>query len=1265
MKNLLFILSIFCCILTVSALDIAVNRKACVQIVVNPKAGKLEKMAAADLKKFLEECTRAKFQIVPENAVKKSTPGNIYLGSTLFAEKNGFPQKDLKDEEWILKTIGKDLIITGAEPIGTFYGVWALLNKIGIYVLSPEQNAVPLKKNLKIGNLNERKKPAFAGRMLFTDVPIIQTKAGASEEVKEKLRMFALRSGINHSETLKVKPHYIGQYYAFPKAMGGLLGHTLCRFVDPQKYFKSHPEYFAMNDRGQRFSPPYPYIREGSLCMSNKEVWKITLNSLRKMIKEDRIGKTPNTWPIRYDISVLDNMPYVCKCPECTKISKLEGNETGLYLRYINFVANEIAKEYPDVLIKISAYSAVRNVPKITRPAPNVIVQIADRFTEADAFRPLTHPLNEHRLKFLHDWTKVSNHIAFSDYWNMGRKYFTPPRIEVLVDAIQPDLQLVHKLKAKTVFIEAEKDLLTPQPFYDLQIFIGNQMLMDPMQNVEKLINVFFKFYYGTKAAPLMRAYFEEIRQGVKTHPTRQTVLSASRWHFFNGEFALRNYQRMKKAAAFYPQGDPRRIRIEENMISLLWVSLLARREFSPVFQKAGIDMKDLLPECRILVDRYIRHWGGTKLDFIYERFNERFAALEENMPRPEKFKGVPEENIRIAGTSSANPYESMKAAIVRDPESITGKAMICYGPDERFHHLGKVKLRSGAHAPRLFGLSNSTGNKQKIKMMMKNLPSDEKYHWYKLPGSLDLATRAWFWGLCWGIQFNMSSFYVLSDGVSDNNVWECWFSAKFTGPAYNKNSKKPNAVYVDMVVLTKPGTKGITGGDWYNRSSDVSQTSKAPVKVQPPQEKKSVSSENKVVPVVKKSAPVSLKKTSSPGILAGPFVTHVSTDTATISFEYSENIAAAVRYWEVGQKKKYIAGDQPHYGMFPRKKLHRFELKDLQPGKRYQFEILNRQRIPGVISSGKFTTLPNDGIEHTMTAISDTQTSDAKREELVRSFVKKGLFKKTDLLVSLGDVTSTFTDFNKNYFESFLIPFRQEGVSAPFYPVRGNHEYRGPDTDKFVQYFGCPYYAFRYGKVLYIVLDTGEDKSRRAKDGHYTLLTDTRKHFEEQKQWLLQLIKSDMCKTAEKRIVLAHATPFEWESRYYSQNIASFASVFYGENPQCRIDLWLCGDIHSPYRFDPVTKELAGAQRVPTAWRPCRLTPGDLKNIHFPVYVNDGPRAAGGQFSVTQVKVQKDGLLLTCTNEKGVVMDQIFIRRGKAFEVKQGIYKKYTPYKK
>jgi hypothetical protein len=398
---------------------------------------------------------------------------------------------------------------------------------------------------------------------------------------------------------------------------------------------------------------------------------------------------------------------------------------------------------------------------------------------------------------------------------------------------------------------------------------------------------------------------------------------------------------------------------------------------------------------------------------------------------------------------------------------------------------------------------------------------------------------------------------------------------------------------------------------------------------------------------------------------LTGPFVTHVSTDSAKVSFEYSKNIAAALRYKISGSKTSYkTIADRPVYGRIPRKKIHRFELKKLQPGTKYDFELLDREKIPGVLASGSFKTLPSGGVKHVMTAISDTQTLDIIRRELIRSLVKQGIFKGTDMLVSLGDVTSTFFDFSKTYFHNFLYPFREGGVTAPYYPVRGNHEYRGPDTDKFTQFFGCPYYAFRYGDVLYIVLDTGEDKPLVRQNGHYTLLTDTRQYFQEQKKWLEKLIKSDMCKTAKKRIVLAHTTPFEWEKMYYAQNIAIFASVFYGKNPQCPIDLWLCGDIHCPYRFDPVTGELAGAARTPSQRRPCRLTPNDWENIHFPVYVNDGPRGAGRNFSVTRLESGDGFIKLTCTGDDGKIMDEIIIRKGRPFEVKQSIYRKYTPYK-
>ncbi|MBQ7207683.1 MAG: metallophosphoesterase [Lentisphaeria bacterium] len=398
---------------------------------------------------------------------------------------------------------------------------------------------------------------------------------------------------------------------------------------------------------------------------------------------------------------------------------------------------------------------------------------------------------------------------------------------------------------------------------------------------------------------------------------------------------------------------------------------------------------------------------------------------------------------------------------------------------------------------------------------------------------------------------------------------------------------------------------------------------------------------------------------------MLGPFVSCVSTDRAVVSFEYSRGIAAALHYREAGSAEaEKILDLPPVYGRIPQKKIYRFELDGLLPGRKYEFKIFDREKFSGPVASGHFSTLPAAGCSHVLTAISDTQTLAFDRKRVIRDFARRGVFSDTDLLVSLGDVSSKFHDFNQVYFETFLLPFRQAGVTAPFYPVRGNHEYQGRETDKYAAFFGRPYYAFRYGDVLYIVLDTGEDKDTVPEEDHYTLLTDTAQYFREQKAWLEKLVESDMCKTAKKRIVLAHATPFEWQSDYYYGNIRYFASVFFGKKPRCAIDLWLCGDVHSPFRFDPVTRELAGAKRVPTEKHPCRLTENDEKNIHFPVYVNDGPYGAGQNFSVTRVAVRPDRLELLCMGEDGTVMDEIVIRRGRPFEVKKSIYKKYTPYK-
>lgn len=772
-------------------------------IALPANSGKLEKMAADDLKEFLGRMTGGDFRIVEEAKCVPGAPA-VYLGWSDFAEKNGIDFRTLDREEWLVRKIGKNLVVTGGRPVGTFYGVWRVLNKLGCYVLTMDQNVVPEKKTLSSENLDERGRPAFAGRLIFNDFPGKAMIAKMPKQAENAYNLFSLRNGTNGPQTHRTTPYYIGGMYNIshtPQA------HTLSLYVNPDKYFKTHPEYFSMNPEGKRFRPSGAFGEKfGSLCMSNRDVWKITLESLRGMIQKDRQTRPRENWPFLYDISILDASPYVCKCPECTAISQEEESEAGLLLRYINYVATEIAREYPDIIIRTFAYSAVRKQPKITRPAKNVLLQLCDEFPLADAYRPLTSRFNVNRLEDLRKWQAMGASLMVWDYWNIGNQYFDPPRVEVLIDAIQPDIRLFRELGAKALFLEAERDFVSPQNFYDLEYFLAMRLMMNPDEDAAELTDIFLKGFYGP-LAPVMKSWLNELRAGVKAHPNKQTILTAGNWHYMTPDFAVNSYRKLKAAAASLPEGNVFRRRVEDEMITLIWASLVKRISFEPAFRKAGIDMSEMIGECRKYVRNHIRRYGAQAPGYLDEMFEKKFKPVTINLPRPEKFRDVPDEKIRVLGYPNATAYRELKSEIVNDPDSITGKTLISRGKDASWHGVGKmIQATPAVRVPAMkFALAN-IGAKGEVSTVLQKVPQDEKYHWYKLKGTIDLHEKSYFWGHSWAIQFKTDSVYVLSDGIADNNVWECWMSAKFTGPAYVAGSKKENAVSVDMIVLTRPG---------------------------------------------------------------------------------------------------------------------------------------------------------------------------------------------------------------------------------------------------------------------------------------------------------------------------------------------------------------------------------------------------------------------------------------------------------------------------
>ena len=166
------------------------NGKAQCVIALPENASRYDRMAAEDLQYYLGKITGGKFEIVPEKDVKGNA---IFLGTSKAAEKAGL--KDFQAEEWCIDSPdGKQLILTGARPIGGFYAAWSFLNRLGCYALTWDQDAFPRDPDLVYRGGNERKKPAFAGRLIYDGYPHQFRKVEADKKVTDAYVRWLLRN---------------------------------------------------------------------------------------------------------------------------------------------------------------------------------------------------------------------------------------------------------------------------------------------------------------------------------------------------------------------------------------------------------------------------------------------------------------------------------------------------------------------------------------------------------------------------------------------------------------------------------------------------------------------------------------------------------------------------------------------------------------------------------------------------------------------------------------------------------------------------------------------------------------------------------------------------------------------------------------------------------------------------------------------------------------------------------------------------------------
>ncbi|MDO5566092.1 MAG: hypothetical protein Q4G59_05500, partial [Planctomycetia bacterium] len=229
---------------------------------------KLSKQTASrELCYHIKEITGTAMRCVSESQFDGKSPA-IYVGATKYAASVGLGAKTFKTEEWAYKTVGDNLVFAGGTNHGTLLGVCRFLEReLGCHWFTFESSVVPKQKSLALKNWNERGKPAFVLR----DIYVPASGLGLNQKYYADYLKFAKRNRSN--------------YFDPPRRMSNQTStcHSFYQYVSWKEYFETHPEYFTMNDKGERIHGPAMHS-QGQLCLSNPAVAQVMLEKLRGFI---------------------------------------------------------------------------------------------------------------------------------------------------------------------------------------------------------------------------------------------------------------------------------------------------------------------------------------------------------------------------------------------------------------------------------------------------------------------------------------------------------------------------------------------------------------------------------------------------------------------------------------------------------------------------------------------------------------------------------------------------------------------------------------------------------------------------------------------------------------------------------------------------------------------------------------------------------------------------------------------------------------------
>jgi len=504
-----------CTLVRVRGIEIARMGRSGYRIVIADDASPSTMHGALELQMFIYRMTGSELPIVSHNLPIGKR--EIILGNNAHLESLGLDIdfEKLGDEGYVLRTVGRHLIIAGGELRGNMYGVYGLLeDHLGCRWFMPEVSHIPHYKRLVLPPLDEVCVPALEYRE-----PYVWEAFDGNWAARNRMNRNSKDGGLGVRHGGKIE--WVPEMFV----------HTFEKFVPPEKYYAQHPEYFSMVG-GKRLK------NHSQLCCTNEDVVRIVTEGVLTAFREN---------PIADVLSISQNdWGNYCECPKCKALAEKEGSQTAPVLWMVNRVAEEVEKEFPGKVIETLAYQWTRKAPKTMRPRQNVVIRLCT--FECCFSHPIDgcdYPANIEFAQDLKDWAGIADRLWIWNYVTSFSHYFVPfPNLRVRND----NIQFFVENNVKGVF---QQDVYTTPcgELSGLSGYLNAKLLWNPNYDEDTAIDEFLNGVYGPAAEPI-KEYIDVLHDKVANDNIHMGIWQGPDAEYLTDEILTRADSLWNKAEA-------------------------------------------------------------------------------------------------------------------------------------------------------------------------------------------------------------------------------------------------------------------------------------------------------------------------------------------------------------------------------------------------------------------------------------------------------------------------------------------------------------------------------------------------------------------------------------------------------------------------------------------------------------------------------------------------------------------------------------------